>query len=682
MIKFFRNLNISNKLAAVFLFMLSMMCVGGLVGLYNAGQLASVTEHLYLDSFKRVEILSSIENEFLSARQEMFLNAITTDLSSKSYLTISIKEHKAKISRLILEYKALGFTEGREVHYNRFIEEALGLLVYSLQGRPVFKAREARRGPHYHTDGGQPGLYRDGRRSQNVDKGGEGGGLLVVPDERFLRQGDTRRNPRLYHNSHSRRGRPLVRAYPQSIVRPILAIEESARLVGLGDLRQRVPVMTEDEIGRLAIEFNQMAESLENYYATLEKKVDERTDELSLANIELFAKKGELEQANIELRDANNMKSQFLASVSHELRTPLNSIIGFSELLAERAFGELNERQAQYVDYVHSSGEHLLHLINNILDLSKIETGRIVLSLSEFPVTEAISDVLGIIKPAAHERNITIESKTVPASPKLRADKEKFKKIMLNLLSNAIKFNKEGGHISVGWEIVEDSVGMYMDRYIIFTVADTGIGIREKDKLKLFKEFEQIDSSITREYGGTGLGLVLSKRLVELHKGSIWFESTFGEGSTFYVKLPQGTEEIAMPVSVSPAALSSAADKGPLILLASESGDINHLIEIYLAGDPYDVLSVEDGYDLLRKAHERRPSAIIMGVTIPKKDGWEVLKELKAEPDTSVIPVVMVSSTDNRDMAIKLGAVDYLEKPVNKSKLLAALGRLRLLPPE
>ena len=681
MIKFFRNLNISNKLAAVFLLMLSMMCVGGLVGLYNAGQLAKVTEHLYLDSFKRVEILASVENEFLSARQEMFLNTITTDLSSRSYLAVSIKEHKAKISRLIYEYKALGFTEGREVHFNKFIEK---LSVYWHVHSKVEEHSKAG-----DRDAALSIIRMEGNQifTETVDALG-----MLIKEEREAA-----------HSSYQTSGffakgiiamtmiftiMAIVMAVVlwfaliRTIVRPILAIEESARLVGLGDLRQRVPVMTEDEIGRLASEFNQMAESLENYYATLEKKVDERTDELSLANIELFAKKQQLEKANIELRDANKMKSQFLASVSHELRTPLNSIIGFSELLGERAFGELNERQSQYVEYVHSSGEHLLHLINNILDLSKIETGRIVLRLSEFPITEVISDVLGIIKPAAHERKITIESKTVPASPKLRADKEKFKQIMLNLLSNAIKFNKEGGHISIGWEIVEESVGIGMDRYLVFAIRDTGIGIREKDKFKLFKEFEQIDSSITREYGGTGLGLVLTKRLVELHKGAIWFESTFGEGSTFYVKLPQGTEEIDMPVFSNPAAVEAPVDKGPLILLASESPDINHLIEIYLAGDFYDVLAVEDGFNLLRKAQERRPSVIIMGVTIPRKDGWEVLKELKANPDTKTIPVIMLSSTDNRDLAISMGAIDYLEKPVNKMKLLDALKRLRLSPPE
>jgi signal transduction histidine kinase/CheY-like chemotaxis protein len=681
MTDFFRNLSISNKLAVVFLLMLSMMCVGGIVGLYNARQLAKATEHLYLDSFKRVEVLSSVENEFLSARQDMFLNTITTDHSSRSFLEVLIKERKVKINRLIYEYKSLGFADGREGNFNKFREMLSAY--WHVHDRVGVYSKEGKR------DAALAIMRMEGNRifTDTIEAL-----KMLIKQEReaayasYQKSGFFARSiiavTIIFTVIAVVTAVALWLALIRSIVRPILAIEESARLVGLGDLRQRVPVMTEDEIGRLAGEFNQMAESLENYYATLEKKVDERTDELSLANIELFAKKQELEKANIELRDANKMKSQFLANVSHELRTPLNSIIGFSELLGERAFGELNERQTQYVEYVHSSGEHLLKLINNILDLSKIETGRIALNLKEFPIAEVISEALGILKPAAHKKNITIETKTVPASPKLRADKEKFKQILLNLLSNAIKFNNDGGHIRIGWEMVEESTGMHMQRYLVFSVSDTGIGIKEEDKKKLFKEFEQIDSSITREYGGTGLGLVLTKRLVELHKGSIWFESDFGAGSVFYVKLPQGTDEIDIPVFSTPPSVEPFVDKGPLILLASESADINRLIEIYLADGFYDVSAVADGVALLRKAQERRPSVIIMGVTIPGKDGWEVLKELKANAETRSIPVIMLSSTDNRDLAISLGAADYLEKPVNKLKLMEALKRLHLLPPE
>ncbi|TAN62000.1 HAMP domain-containing protein, partial [bacterium] len=473
----------------------------------------------------------------------------------------------------------------------------------------------------------------------------------------------------------------LWMALIRSIVRPIVILEESAKRIGQGYLAHRVPVLTNDEIGNLAIEFNKMAEGLQDSYATLEKKVGERTEQLRLANDELLKKKQELEYANIGLQEANKMKSQFLANVSHELRTPLNSIIGFSELLEERAFGELNERQTQYIDFIHSSGEHLLQLINDILDLSKIEAGRVELMHEVFPVTEAIGETLGIIRPIAHKRHIAINTKPVVASPKLRADKSKFKQIILNLLSNAVKFNVDGGSVTIDWEIVEEASSMEMNRYIVFKVKDTGIGIKDEDRGKLFKEFEQIDSSITREYGGTGLGLVLTKRLTELHGGTIWFESAPGKGTTFFVRLPQGTDEIDAPsVEASNHARRFAADdsqrKRHLIIIAAESPDLNRLLEIYLAGGEFDVMTAPDGAALLQKAESENPFVIVMGITLSKKDGWAVLQELKDNPSMAGIPVIIISSTDHKEHALSLGVFDYLEQPINRDKLINSLARL------
>jgi signal transduction histidine kinase/DNA-binding response OmpR family regulator len=673
--KHFKNLSISNKLAAVFLFLLFMMGAGGVVGLYNAGQLANVAERLYLDSFKRSQTLSAVEKEVLSARQAMFLHAITTDASSRSYLEVSIEDHRKKIKQLLYEYKTLGFAEGHESEYNVLIgnlasywhihnkveeysksgDRDSALSIIRLEGNQSFS--DTLESLRYLIKEERETAFMAYQRSDFIAKVIIGVTFAFTLFAIIVAGG-------------------LWLALIRSIVRPILALEESAKKIGQGDFKHRVPVMTDDEVGNLAVQFNNMAENVENYYATLENNVEERTDELRHANEELFTKKQEFEAANSELVEANKMKSQFLANVSHELRTPLNSIIGFSELLQDQNFGELNERQAQYIEFVHSSGEHLLNLINNILDLSKIETGKMVLNTVEFSIMEVLGEVLGIVRPIAHKRDIVIEAKTVPASPKLVADRGKFKQIMLNLLSNAVKFNVEGGKVDVGWEIVEEPSGMELTRYLIFSIKDTGIGIKEEDKGKLFKEFEQIDSSITREYGGTGLGLVLTKRLVELHNGSIWFESAPSKGSVFYMKLPQGTEEIDLPVYTSPSVTHSVTEQFPVVLIASESPDINHLLEIYLAGGPYEVATAADGMELLRKAQEQNPSAIIMGVSIPKMDGWEVLKELKSDPETMHIPVVIISSTDNKDMALSLGAVDYMEKPVNRAKLIKVLDRI------
>lgn len=677
MFKFFQDLSISNKLATVFLFLLFMMGVGGSVGLYNAGQLAKVTETLYLDSFKRAEALSSVENEFLSARHEIFLHTIIADAASKSFLEASVEEHKTKITRLLVEYRGMGIDRA---HEDLFTSLADNISIY------------------WHIHAKTEELSRKGQREKALSiirMEGNKSFTDTINSLRRLIKEEKSTAYNAYRESDFFAKVIIAVTFVftllaivvagglwimliRSIVRPILTIEDSAKKIGEGDLKERVPVMTKDEIGSLAIEFNKMAEGLENSYATLEREVDKRTEELSHATEEANRKKKELEMANIELREASRMKSQFLANVSHELRTPLNSIIGFSELLGEKAFGDLNDRQLQYVEFIHSSGEHLLQLINNILDLSKIEAGRMDVSYEVFPVTEALGEVLGIVRPLAHKRSVAIEAKTAPASPKIKADRAKFKQIMLNLLSNAVKFNVEGGKVDIDWEVLEEPSRMEIERYIVFRIKDTGIGIRDEDREKLFKEFEQIDSSITREYGGTGLGLVLTKRLVELHNGRIWVESVYGKGSTFYVKMPQGTEEIDLPVYA--AALPQAAEQGasnPVVLVAGESVDINRLLEIYLSGGSYDVVTAPDGVDLLRKAQEQKPFAIIMGVAIPRKDGWEVLKELKSSSDTMHIPVIIVSSTDNKDLGISLGAYEYMEKPINREKLIRLLARLK-----
>lgn len=671
-IKVFNTLSIANKIAVVFLILLFMMGAGGLVGLYNAGQLANVTERLYTDSFKRGETLSVVENEFLSARQEIFLHTIISDAGSKSYLEGSIDEHRKKIEKLLNDYRTLGVGKGNEELYYELRENIEGYWkVHSKTG-----ARSRDEALTLFTTEGSKTFTNAINSLKKLIKKEKDTAYAAYQKSDFFASVIIAVTFALTILAIVAAG-GLWLALTRSIVKPILAIENSARRIALGDLKERVPVMTEDEIGKLASEFNRMAGSLEDSYATLEKKVEERTEALKLANEELSAKKQQLETTNAELQEANKMKSQFLANVSHELRTPLNSIIGFSELLQEKAFGDLNERQLQYVDYVHSSGEHLLQLINNILDLSRIDAGRMELALEDFPIMEVIGEALGSIRPFAHERNITMETKTVPASPLLHADRAKFKQIMLNLLSNAVKFNVEGGKVSMDWEIVEEPAGMKLERFLVFKITDTGIGIKEEDREKLFKEFQQIDSSITREYGGTGLGLVLTKRLVELHKGRIWFESSPGAGSTFFVKMPQGTEEIDMPIFTSRLFAPAHAQSKQVVLIASESPDISHLLEIYLAGGEYEAVIASDGVDLLRKAQEDTPFAIITGVTLPKKDGWEVLKELKADPQTAQIPVVVISSIANKELGYSLGAAEYMEKPINREMLLSVLGKLQ-----
>lgn len=260
----------------------------------------------------------------------------------------------------------------------------------------------------------------------------------------------------------------------------------------------------------------EQSKHLESLYLNLEKKVEERTKELR--------------QANIALEKANRLKSEFLATMSHELRTPLNAIIGFAEVLRDEVIGPLNGDQKGCLDDIHSSGQHLLSMINNILDFTKIEAGKFELKYEEFSLETVIAEVLHAISEFSDKKGISIHTHIHANIPHIVADKIKFKQIMFNLLSNAVKFTAKNGRITINVKLVEQSVQI--------GVSDTGIGIKSEDIDKLFKPFFQLDGSYSRRYEGTGLGLVLTKHLVELHGGKIWVESNYGKGSTFTFTLP------------------------------------------------------------------------------------------------------------------------------------------------
>ncbi|CAG1022403.1 partial two-component system, cell cycle sensor histidine kinase PleC, partial [Methylococcales bacterium] len=255
---------------------------------------------------------------------------------------------------------------------------------------------------------------------------------------------------------------------------------------------------------------------LQDVNVVLEKRVAERTEEL--------------QRTNIALEKANRLKSEFLATMSHELRTPLNAIIGFAEVLRDEITGTLNAEQKDYLGDIHSSGQHLLNIINSILDLSKIEAGKFELQYEEFSVEEAIHEVLNTITECSHKKDIRIRTYILEDLPSVRADKVKFKQIMYNLVSNAIKFTPENGRITINAKLT--------DQHIQIAVSDTGIGIKPEDMEKLFEAFRQVDGSYARRYEGTGLGLILTKRLIELHGGKIWVKSEYGKGSTFTFTLP------------------------------------------------------------------------------------------------------------------------------------------------
>jgi signal transduction histidine kinase len=306
------------------------------------------------------------------------------------------------------------------------------------------------------------------------------------------------------------------------LVRPIKAMQVAARRIGAGEYDQRIDLTRSDELGALADEFNRMAGSLEESYGALEQKVEDRTRELQEALSQLADKSRELEVAS-------RHKSEFLANMSHEVRTPLNAILGFSQVLQERLFGELNEKQLEYLDDILSSANHLLALINDILDLSKVEAGQLELEIAEFSLREALERGVVMVRERAVKNGVALDLTTDPRAETVEADERRVRQVIYNLLSNAVKFTPSGGRIDVSTERVDGEVRV--------AVQDTGPGIGPEDRERIFEEFQQALGAKSQAEG-TGLGLALSRRFVEVHGGRIWVESDVGTGSTFLFTLP------------------------------------------------------------------------------------------------------------------------------------------------
>ena len=316
------------------------------------------------------------------------------------------------------------------------------------------------------------------------------------------------------------------------IAGPINQLATAAKRIADGDLTSQVAIKSRDEIGELAISFNRMAEAIEQR----QRELSSHAEKLDRLNGQLLAQQEELKQFNAQLEAASQHKSQFLANMSHELRTPLNAIIGFSGILRNEPGSRLSgEERREFLDNILTSGRHLLDLINEILDLSKIEAGKTALNRSDFAIRPVLHVLRDTAEPLADKKHIGIDLTIDPELTTINADELKFKQIVLNLLSNAIKFTPEAGRVRMQ--------ARRTDNEAEFAVTDTGIGIRPEDRERIFQEFEQVEMSAERRFDGTGLGLTLAKKLVELHDGRIWVESELGKGSTFAFVLPLGVVE-------------------------------------------------------------------------------------------------------------------------------------------
>jgi signal transduction histidine kinase/CheY-like chemotaxis protein len=372
-------------------------------------------------------------------------------------------------------------------------------------------------------------------------------------------------------------------------------------------------------------------------------------------------------QAVERIREADRLKTQFLANMSHELRTPLNSIIGFSRVMLRGIDGPLTDMQSTDLTSIYNSGQHLLGLINNILDISKIEAGKMELSIEPVNLNDIAKTVMSTAIALVKDKPVKLEQDVPQDLPTVMADQTRVRQIILNLVSNAAKFTEHG---SIRLRMVA------MPKEVMISVTDTGIGIPH-DKLEhIFEEFTQVDASTTRKYGGTGLGLAITRRFVDLHKGRIWVESQVGVGSTFNFTLPREQAEPEAPVSL-PSDLEARGEGKKLVMCIDDDPGVITLYKRYLEKLDYRVIGVIDPTKAVEEARRLLPYAITLDVMMPQKDGWDVLAELKKTPEISNTPILVCSIIQDKTRGFSLGATDYLVKPITEDELRRALERVK-----
>ena len=401
---------------------------------------------------------------------------------------------------------------------------------------------------------------------------------------------------------------------------------------------------------------------LDEYRMKLEQRVETRTQALQESL-------GKVEAANLQLEEVNRHKNRFLSSMSHELRTPLNAILGFADLLDGQSFGPLNEKQTRYVQRIDGAGEHLLALINDLLDMAKIDAGAMELEWENFPPSEVVDSVVQMMNTQFRKKQLSVEVTQDPRLKTMSGDRRKCMQIILNLLSNAVKFTPEDGHIKI---MVQRTEG-----HVRISVEDTGIGIDPDQQEIIFSEFRQADHVRDEALGGVGLGLALTRRLVELHGGEIGVESEMGKGSTFWFTLPLKLEDGEKAGTKAKAVEMAAANPiGRRILVAEDNVDNLDMVLDMLSIHRHKVAVAKDGQEAIDLAQSFKPDLILMDIRMPVMDGLEATRRLKAMPEFADTPIVALTASagpDSKELCLAAGCTAHLAKPIKSDRLFAAL---------
>ncbi len=445
---------------------------------------------------------------------------------------------------------------------------------------------------------------------------------------------DVRYSPIYYPN-------PLL---PDTRSEMAIPLKIAGKVIGALDIQsKRASAFTQDELSVLQILSDQIAVAIENA----------RAYEMS-------------QKAVSEMQELDRVKSQFLANMSHELRTPLNSVIGFSRVILKGIDGPINDVQEQDINAIYKSGMHLLTMINEILDLSKIDAGKMELQLEPINLSDIVNSVISSTSGLVKEKSIELIQKIPATLPRLMMDETRISQVLINLISNAVKFTEKGS-ITVEAKITENPFGK---KEVLVTVTDTGIGIAPADQVKLFQRFSQVDDSPTRKTGGTGLGLSISRSLIEMHGGQIGLMSSeVGKGSVFYFTLP--LPEVKRPVD------QDQLKHGENVILAiDDDAEVIELYERFLEPNGYKVVPLTDPDMAVAKAIELKPFAITLDIMMPQKDGWQLINELKENEQTRNIPILVCSILEEEEKGFSMGASDYLVKPFAADDLANAIFRL------